>query len=106
VPDAGHKDLTSKDSSLLRKARHSKAGQPQEGIHFKVLLTMRQTFHYLQVLIKGMAQNWLLERQRTAEDLSGVLSITTADNFVYTLVNGYLLNTPEHTICQLLTRTQ
>jgi len=46
----------------------------------------------------------LLESQRTAEDLPGVLSITTlnsvhVDIFVYTLVNGYLLNTPEQTIC-------
>ncbi len=47
MPDAGPKDLTGQDSNLLRKARHSKACQPQEGTHLKVLLTMRQTFKYL-----------------------------------------------------------
>ena len=99
MPDAGHKDLTGKDGNLLLKARHSKACQPQEGIHLKVLLTMRQAFHYLQVLIKGMAQNCWLESQRTAVDLPSMLSITAIDNFVYALVNGYLLNTPEQTIC-------
>ena len=47
MPDAGPKDLTGQDSNLLRKARHSKACQPQEGTHLKVLQTMRQTFKYL-----------------------------------------------------------
>ena len=51
---------------------------------------MRQTFHYLRVLIKGMAQKWLLETQRTAEDLPGVLNITTVDNCVSTLATGYI----------------
>ncbi len=102
MPDAGHKDLIGKDSNLLLKARHCKACQPQEGSHLRVLLTVRQTFHYLQVLTKGMAQNCLF--QRTAVDLPGMLSITAVDEFAYTLVNGYLLNTPEHNICQLLTR--
>ncbi len=103
MPDADHKDLTGKIATC-----HSRPDTPRRASRKRAFIS-RSADDEADISSSasvGKENGPILvgRSQRTAVDLPGMLSITAIDTFVYTLVNGYLLSRPEHTICQLLTR--